>query len=98
MSSETEKFIKGRSQKTATILLAAAAQLEVPKHSIRTQMRGYMVPTEVAERYEELLADFDEANAEPEGDAEVPAEKPAPRKRTTKKTAAKKAAATKTEE
>lgn len=92
-----EKIIKGRSRETALTLLAAAAQLDLPKDVVRTQMGGYKVPAEVAERYEELRADLDESNAEPEGDAKPegdaePAAKRTATKRTAKKTAAKAAA------
>lgn len=90
MADQTTTFIQGRSARTALLLLTAAAQLEMDKHVVRSQMRGYVVPSEVAERYEVLLEELEseEESTDPEPDPE-PEPDPAPaRKRATKKTAA----------
>jgi hypothetical protein len=84
-----QTFIKGRGQRTALLLLTAAAQLEQPKQVVRAQLGGYMVPDDVAERYEVLKAELaeDEAKA---ADAVEDAEPEKPTRRTAaKKTAAK---------
>ena len=86
MADQTTTFIQGRSARTALLLLTAAAQLELDKHVVRSQMRGYVVPSEVAERYEVLLEELESeekaGNPDPEPDP-----KPT-RKRVVKKTAA----------
>lgn len=84
MADQTTTFIQGRSARTALLLLTAAAQLEMDKHVVRSQMRGYVVPSEVAERYEVLL---EELESEEESTDHEPEPEPA-RKRATKKTAA----------
>lgn len=84
MADQTTTFIQGRSARTALLLLTAAAQLELDKHVVRSQMRGYVVPTEVAERYEVLL---EELESEEESTDPEPEPKPT-RKRAVKKTAA----------
>jgi hypothetical protein len=84
MADQTTTFIQGRSARTALLLLTAASQLELDKHVVRSQMRGYVVPTEVAERYEVLLEEL-----ESEEESTDPEPEPTPaRKRATKKTAA----------
>jgi len=96
-------FVKGRGKKTALILLTAAAQLEHEKYVVLAQSGGYKVPTDVAERYEELLAELDEGVAAEESkqasktkttEAKAPAQKRTAAKKTAaKKTTAKTAAA-----
>lgn len=94
MADQTTTFIQGRSARTALLLLTAAAQLEMDKHVVRSQMRGYVVPTEVAERYEVLLEELEseeestDPEPEPEPDPEPEPEPEPARKRATKKTAA----------
>lgn len=84
MADQTTTFIQGRSARTALLLLTAASQLELDRHVVRSQMRGYVVPTEVAERYEVLLEEL-----ESEEESTDPEPEPTPaRKRATKKTAA----------
>jgi hypothetical protein len=90
MADQTTTFIQGRSARTALLLLTAAAQLELDKHVVRSQMRGYVVPTEVAERYEVLLEELEseEESTDPEPEPEPDPEPEPARKRATKKTAA----------
>ena len=84
MADQTTTFIQGRGARTALLLLTAASQLELDRHVVRSQMRGYVVPTEVAERYEVLLEEL-----ESEEESTDPEPEPTPaRKRATKKTAA----------
>lgn len=78
-------YIKGRGQRTALLLLTAAAQLEQPKTVVRAQLGGYRVPDEVAERYEVLVKELEEDEAKAASE-----DKPKP---AAKKTAAKKTAA-----
>ena len=84
MADQTTTFIQGRSARTALLLLTAASQLELDRHVVRSQTRGYVVPTEVAERYEVLL---EELESEEESTDPEPEPKPT-RKRAVKKTAA----------
>ena len=90
MADQTTTFIQGRSSRTALLLLTAATQLDLDKHVVRSQMRGYVVPAEVAERYEVLLSELEaeegSSTSDPEPEPE-PDPEPA-RKRATKKTAA----------
>ncbi len=89
MADQTTTFIQGRSPRTALLLLTAASQLDLDKHVVRSQMRGYVVPAEVAERYEVLLEELEseeESTTESEPESE-PEPKPT-RKRAAKKTAA----------
>lgn len=72
---QTHTFISGRSQRTALLLLTAAAQLEQPKYVVEAQRLGYKVPVDVAERYEVLdkeLAESDGESTEPETPAPEP--------------------------
>ena len=55
---QADVFVKGRGQRTALLLLTAAAELEQPKQVVRAQLGGYRVPADVAERYEKLDADL----------------------------------------
>lgn len=94
MADQTTTFIQGRSARTALLLLTAASQLELDKHVVRSQMRGYVVPSEVAERYEVLLEEL-ESEEEPSTPEPTPEPDPEPdpepkptRKRAVKKTAA----------
>lgn len=99
MAENETTFVKGRGKKTALILLTAAAQLEHEKYVVQAQLGGYKVPTDVAERYEELLTELDKGVADEEskqakaGTSAKATEAKAPAK---KRTAAKKTAATKT--
>jgi hypothetical protein len=51
-------FVSGRGQRTALLLLTAAAQLDLDRHVVRSQRGGYRVPAAVAERYEKLGKDL----------------------------------------
>lgn len=86
MADETTTFIKGRGARTALLLLTAAAQLELDKHVVRAQQRGYLVPNEVAERYEALLEELE--SEEKAGDPDPEPDPKPTRKRAVKKTAA----------
>ena len=91
MADTETTLIKGRGRKTATVLLAAAAQLQKDKRVVRAQLGGYRVPNDVAERYEVLLADLDENDENnPEQAKPAPAKKTAAKKTAAKKTTAKK--------
>lgn len=89
MADQTTTFIQGRSSRTALLLLTAAAQLDLDKHVVRSQMRGYVVPAEVAERYEVLLEELEAEEDETTVDPEPEPEKATPRKTAARKTAAK---------
>lgn len=101
MADQTTTFIQGRSSRTALLLLTAAAQLDLDKHVVRSQMRGYVAPAEVAERYEVLLEELEaeegettvdlgsDPDPEPDPEPEPEPEKATPRKTAARKTAAK---------
>ena len=99
-------IIKGRNQRTAKLLLAAAAQLEQDTRVVKTTMGGYRVPNDVAERYAELDAELTKAEGKPEqkepvlpaaaATAAVDAQAAQDSGETEKKTPARKTAAKKT--
>lgn len=81
----TDVLIEGRSSESATLLLAAAEDLDLDAAVVRTTSRGYLVPQEVADK-----AGLGEGES-------APAKKTAAKKTAAKKTTAKKAAAAKPE-
>lgn len=48
-----EVFVQGKTQATARALLAAADQLELGHHVVRTVNQGFIVPAEVWDQAEE---------------------------------------------
>lgn len=71
---EGEALIVGRgSRETAIALLKAADDVGAPVESVRTVMDGFVVPSEVADKYEESVAEKDRQEVRRfEEDAEQP--------------------------